>query len=341
MGYGTEDSVTRDVMPLRFEFKAGQPAQRDRAGLLSKRRTKCAALFCCLAMAFSPCEGSAAESAREQSATNRSVTIPFETRRGHVMVPTRVNGTNKVSLLLDTGYGMTMLHADHVAAAELKPSGRRITIVGIAGEEQANVYEGPEFEFEGLAWQPRRIGAFPGERSSRSRRRDGVLGSGFFRRFVVEIDSSRKRLTLHEPQSFDFSGKGESLPLSFRGSTPIVEAVVTLPGGSDVTASFEVDTGCDGALCVGKHFVEAHGLAASAGAEGGRVGVGGRTPVREGRLPRLRLGKFSIEQPAANFFLEGSPVDAPLAGHIGWELLKDFRVVFDYSRKRMILERIK
>lgn len=257
------------------------------------------------------------------------------------MVPTRVNGTNQVSLLLDTGYSMTMLHADHVAAAALKPSGRSITVVGIAGEEQANIFEGPEFGFAGWTWRPRRIGAFPSERSSRSRRRDGVLGSGFFRRFVVEIDSSQKRLTLHEPQSFESSGAGEALPLSFRGSTPIVDAVVKLPGGSEVRASFEIDTGCDGALCVGKHFVEAHGLTASSGAESGRVGVGGRTPVREGRLPQLRLGKLSIDQPAANFFLEGSPVDAPLAGHIGWELLKDFRVVFDYSRKRMILERIK
>ena len=52
-------------------------------------------------------------------------------------MPALVNATNKVSLLLDTGYSMTMLHADHVAAAELKPTGRRITIVGIAGEEQA------------------------------------------------------------------------------------------------------------------------------------------------------------------------------------------------------------
>jgi hypothetical protein len=328
-------------MSLRFQIRAGTLAQQADKVLVSKRRTLCAALFFCVVTAFSLGGGKAAEAAREQSLTNRAVTIPIETRRGHVIVPTRLNGTNKVSLLLDTGYSMTMLHADHVAAAELKPSGRRITIVGIAGEEQANVYEGPEFGFEGFTWQPRRIGAFPGERSSRSRRRDGVLGSGFFRRFVVEIDSSRKRLTLHEPQSFEASGAGESLPLSFRGSTPIVDAVVKLPGGNEVRAAFEVDTGCDGALCVGKHFVEAHSLAASSGAEGGRVGVGGRTPVREGRLPQLRLGKLLIEQPAASFFLEGSPVDAPLAGHIGWEVLKDFRVTFDYSRKRMILERFK
>jgi hypothetical protein len=66
--------------------------------------------------------------------------------------------------------------------------------------------------------------------------------------------------------------------------------------------------------------------------------VGGSTRTRSGHLPQLRLGKVAIAKPAASFFLEGSPSDPPLAGHIGWELLRDFKVIFDYSRKRMILE---
>src|SRR5687767_7028113 len=37
------------------------------------------------------------------SATN-PVVLPFEIRRGHVMVPAKVNGSNSLSLLLDTGY---------------------------------------------------------------------------------------------------------------------------------------------------------------------------------------------------------------------------------------------
>ena len=51
------------------------------------------------------------------------------------------------------------------------------------------------------------------------------------------------------------------------------------------------------------------------------------------------MGKLVVEKPSANMFLEGSPVDAPLAGHIGWELLKEFQIVFDYSRRQMILHR--
>ena len=94
------------------------------------------------------------------------------------MVPASVNGTNKFSLLLDTGYGMTMLRTDHVEIFALKPTGRSITIVGIAGEEQAGLFEGPTFEFSGASWKPRRVAAFPAAGPSRSRRREGVLGSG-------------------------------------------------------------------------------------------------------------------------------------------------------------------
>jgi hypothetical protein len=48
-----------------------------------------------------------------------------------------------------------------------------------------------------------------------------------------------------------------------------------------------------------------------------------------------------VAKPEANFFTEGSPVDDGLAGHIGWNVLRTFDVVIlDYSRRRMILERI-
>jgi predicted aspartyl protease len=275
-------------------------------------------------------------------ATTNSVVLPFQLQRGHIMVPARLNGSNALSLLLDTGYDMTMLHPDYVQASGLRRTGR-ISIVGIAGEEPAGVFEGPAFDFSGFTWKPRRIAAFPADNPGRSRRRDGVLGSGFFRRFVVEINSRDKTIMLHEPDSYAYSGPGEILPLTFKSSTPVVEASIRLPDQSDVKAQLEVDTGCDGALCLGKHFVDAHQLAPtnSPAQTGGRVGVGGGTRTRPGRLAQLQLGGLAIEKPSVSFFLEGSPVDAPLAGHIGWELLRDFKVIFDYTRKRMILETVK
>ena len=50
------------------------------------------------------------------SATNTTnyVVIPFKHDRGHVMLGCRLNGGQTVSLMVDTGYGMIMLHPDLV-----------------------------------------------------------------------------------------------------------------------------------------------------------------------------------------------------------------------------------
>ena len=69
--------------------------------------------------------------------------------------------------------------------------------------------------------------------------------------------------------------------------------------------------------------------------------MGGDAATREGHLPKLQLGRFTLENLPANFFTEGSPVAAGLAGHIGMGTLRKFTVIFDYSRKRMILEPLK
>lgn len=130
------------------------------------------------------------------------------------MVPVTFAGTN-LSFLLDTGYGMTMLRADHAAAFGLQRRGS-MTIVGIAGEAPADVFEGPAFVVGGTTWKPRRVAALStGE--ARSRRRDGILGSGFFRSFVVEIDPRAKLLTLHQPANYKYVGDGEILPIRFPG----------------------------------------------------------------------------------------------------------------------------
>src|SRR6266542_45152 len=59
-------------------------------------------------------------SAASTLASTNSVVVPFEIRRGHIMVPARVSGSATLSLLLDTGYSMTMLDSDHTAAFSLR-----------------------------------------------------------------------------------------------------------------------------------------------------------------------------------------------------------------------------
>jgi predicted aspartyl protease len=269
------------------------------------------------------------------------VTLTTQSRGGAVMVPTRIRDSEVLLFMLDTGYTMTMIRPDLAETLNLRKTGN-ITIVGIAGEEEASVFEGVPFDFSGFVFSPRRIAALPSE-SRRRRRRDGILGSGFFRRFVVELDAKAKSLKLYEPTNFVYSGKGEIVPLKFKSSTPTVDAFVNIPGRPTISAEFAIDTGCDSGVCVGQDFIEAHKLldVSNPAESGGKFGVGGGAKTKSGHLPQVQLGQLRIDKPQTDFFLEGSPVDRGLAGHIGMETLRQYKVIFDYSRKRMILEAAK
>ena len=272
------------------------------------------------------------------AATN-AVAIPFEFVSGRILVASRVNDAQPASVMLDTGYSINMLSRELVESLELKRVGR-ITVVGVAGEERADVFEGVKFDLAGATYSPRRVGALPASYQSHWRKRDGVLGEGVFKRFVIEVDPKAKEIRLREPDTFRYSGDGEVIPLKFKQTTPIAEGAVIMPDRDPVLGRFEIDTGCDGGLCLGSDFVEANRLLGSTGKteSSGRRGLGGGARTRIGHVPKFRLGSQVIERPLTNFFLEGSPVDDGLAGHIGMEVLRRFKVIFDYPRERMILE---
>jgi hypothetical protein len=69
-----------------------------------------------------------------------------------------------------------------------------------------------------------------------------------------------------------------------------------------------------------------------------RTGVGGSADIKTAKLAQFTIGKRVIDQPMANFFLEGSPAGEGQAGHIGLGALQRYRMIFDYQRKRLILE---
>jgi len=276
-----------------------------------------------------------------RTSPSNSVSLPFEFVSGRILVPVRVNGSGPMSLMIDTGYSINMLSGEIAEKLGLKRAGQ-ITMVGIAGEEKADLFEGAIYDLSGATYSPRRVAALPAGYQRRWRKRDGILGAGFFRRFVVEIDSRAGKVSLHEPESFRYPGDGEVIPLKFNGSTPVVDGAIIVPDHDPIHGRFELDTGCDGGLCLGSDFVEANHLleATSETKDAQRTGVGGDANTRVGRVPKFRLGNLVVEKPRANFFREGSPVDTGYAGHIGMDVFRRFKVIFDYSRQRLILERL-
>ena len=258
--------------------------------------------------------------------------VPFHLRGGRAFVPVKLNHTEAASFLLDTGFTMTMLREEYATRLGLKTVGQ-VTIAGIAGDERTEVVEGLDLDLGSCSYAPRRTALLKGKRTH-----PGILGSGFFKKFVVLLNCRDQTLTLYDPAGFQKPAGARVIPMRFRNTTPIISASI-LSGTNSIEAEFEIDTGCDGGLCLGERFIREHHLLEGAGETeaASRRGFGGGATTRAGFLSGVNLAGFTVKKPGTNFFLEGSPAAEGLAGHIGMEILSKFEITFDYSRKELLV----
>ena len=173
---------------------------------------------------------------------------------------------------------------------------------------------------------------------------DGFLGAGLFERYVVEINPAGHRLVLHDPSTFVYSGDGVVLPLEVEDRRPMVEAqVVIREGDRPVPVRLLVDSGSSRFMSLitksRRGLKPPRGLSMS-----GSVGVVGETQVAVGPLWRIQLGSIGIEN-VETAWAESPEVPAVrnipnLNGIIGNQLLRRFRVFFDYDHRAIIFERL-
>ena len=177
------------------------------------------------------------------------------------------------------------------------------------------------------------------------RRADGLIGKDFLERFVVEIDYQTGRMNLYDPSKYVYSGTGTSLPITL-AEGPIIEARIAMPGRGSLPCRLLVDAPFTGTLSFSRPFVEKHRLLDAATALTPQLlkskmrGVGGESLTYIGRVGSLTVGPHSFERPIAEFCLAegGTLARSDIDGLIGAEILRRFRVIFDFPHLRMILE---
>lgn len=280
-------------------------------------------------------EGGAPAPAPQFASGQSSGPIPFELVGNFVFLRASVNDSAPLWFLLDTG-----------ATASYLDAGRARAFSGAQGDALRGAtlgLRGVRLPGQDFSLRPLRFGIYSGHAV------DGLLGYDFISRFVVEIDYARRTIVLSAPQAYRHAGRGEVIPLTMLeddsgGKVPLVRGSVTLAGRATVEGMFIADTAVRSAVSFNTPFVESKGLLRLAGRTidaplgGGAVVRESRQPV--GRVRRLGLGRFEFKNPVAIFFRaqQGVLASPEFDGVIGAEILRRFKVVFDYSRRRLILE---
>jgi predicted aspartyl protease len=277
------------------------------------------------------------------------VEIPFEFVRNKIFVPVRVNGSEPMSFILDTGAPIAVLRdsdltgtldLDIVGNAQVGGAGEGETsTVPIAGDVTFQLGDieitggtmavGVGKELPNFGW-------------------DGVIGRPVFANFVVDFDFTNKMLRLYLPDKFDYSGNGSELPLTIaHGSFPFIDTEVSIDGGSAVPATIVIDTGAGHALSLSVDSHDDLGLPENTVA--GIVGWGANGVIRgrTGRVTSLKLGDYVLHDVVASFpdasgmhmlAAGGAMGQVERHGILGAKTLKRFRVIFDYTNTRVIFE---
>jgi hypothetical protein len=272
----------------------------------------------------------------------RAVTrIPFELNGNEIFLQLRVNGSKPLWFGLDTGAYASVINTTTAQSLGLK-MGVNGVATGAGGQVESTNVPDVTFDIGGAILKDLNINALAlvSIENSMGHKMDGILGSEFFRRFVVEIDFEKMEISLYEPASFNYRGGGEMLALSFNDNHPYVRARVELQGRDAIDGEFVIDTGSNFALILLPSFIEENKLKASLPPTlktFGR-GVGGEIAMPVGRASRLQLGGITIERPVTAFPQNGMFGRTGKAGNIGSAVLRHFKVTFDYSHSRMMLE---
>lgn len=300
-------------------------------------------LWACLALA---CASQSTHGAAAASVKTVAV-VPVETYGNHLFVKVRVNGSEPLDFVLDTGasdYGLNRRRADALGIP-LKPLDEQGDVGTGEGSTSIAVANDVSFGLGGVELAHKVAYAVPfGDLEELvGRPIDGVIGADLFDSYVVEIAYSAKKIVLFDRASYRYSGSGVVVPLTFSDGRPFARAAIELAGRSSLAGSFIVDTGDSSALGLHTPFVQQHKLPPPGQPVLADVtyGIAGQAKELLGRVQSLRLGRFVLKRPVVSFAqaAQGSTADPSYDGAIGGEVLRRFTVIFDYSRKRMILER--
>ena len=272
--------------------------------------------------------------------------IGFELNANKIYLPIRVNNRGPYWFILDTGSVSNVVDTDvanrlSITARdsfEARGAGEK-TIIGALGSNVSLTISELELSQSKIDIEPVNTAISGAE----GRTVDGLLGYDLLSRFVVEIDYVTRQVTIVEPGRFHYFGQGETIPLEIVRGNILVPADLTLPNGSTASGTFLIDTAWRTSLTLTSPFVATHNLLTTTprtiDAVTG-IGIGGSTVDTIGRVPRLKLGRYAIENFVAEFSHAKAGVlsQGDFAGVIGAEVLRRFNVIFDYPHGRMIID---
>lgn len=281
--------------------------------------------------------------------------IPARERRNLLLVPVWLNGKGPFQFVLDTGVETILLTDPDVRDSLHLPPGQPLLVAGAGADDplRATLLTNVQVRLPGVAPVPLNVTVLSGDALDLSRYVGepvaGLIGADVFNSFVVEVRPAtpgRVRVWLHDPAQFAPKPALARVPLRVVAGKPYLRAQVRQPsaGTTDdtLTVSLLVDTGAGHAMALETRAARP-ALQVPAERRRAQLGRGLSGPVNGwlGRVAGLTLGPYVLQNLLASYpdsLAMRAHVTVPRDGSVGYELLRRFRVWFDYPHAALWLQ---
>ncbi len=283
-----------------------------------------------------------------------STRIPFELHSNLIVVKLRINNSDTLNFILDTGVSNTIV-TDPLALSKqplkltrkmklsgVGEGGNLSAIIAIDNELSMGVMHATHQNLVILENDILRLSEYVGLPIH------GIFGYDLFNSFVVGIDFRNRELTLTQPKRYKYKPRfGDRYPIIIQNAKPYLDVTALLSGERTVPLRVVLDTGAGHALMLdGQSSVCALPRPEKLlRAQLGR-GLNGVINGSLGRIEGLRLGRHELQNVIASFPDSSSfgmriVNTADRQGNVGCELLRRFQVTFNYPEQYIVLKPVR
>jgi len=171
----------------------------------------------------------------------------------------------------------------------------------------------------------------------------GLIGFNLFKDYIVEIDYSNEKLTLHRPEYYKYRDRRRDivLPLHLEGNKPFVRTSIVTDDLEEIPVKLLVDTGASDALWLSEKSDERLELPEKHIETFLGKGLNGNVYGAKGRVDGIWVGPLILSQPIVAY-PNSELIDQLISsndrnGTLGAEILRRFIVTIDYRNSRLTL----
>ncbi len=269
-------------------------------------------------------------------------TVPFTIDRDKIIIPTSVNGSKPLRLILDTGMGFDGVYLFHKEAVNLidTTGAIEVKVPGAGGGEpsSATMIEDGKIGFGEVSVSGQRILVSYSEHTQRFPT-DGVIGWNFFGHYIVEIDYDRQIIFLHDTTYAPSDSTWISLPVEMRKNLSFFNVSVEVVPDEVNAMKVYIDLASGEALELLVHEDQKFTMPDSLIKSNLGTGLSGDINGQYGRSRGLEIGGYNLDNiPTAFAPRTIRSKQEGADGVLGNRLIRRFNIIFDYPHSRLLIK---